>query len=287
MKDFFAWLFSENNSDLEITLFNIWHIFYLLIIFGAFIALTFIFRNKSEKARKTVCKVMAYATIILYIADFFIMPLSDSYDGISAYKLPFNICTIMAIFVPFAQFNSKFEKVKAPIIVLSIASSLMWMCYPGSALGGQPPFSYIIFQTFMYHGFLFLWGALSLTLNQSKLEIKYIWKEAVGILLILVWAWFGNTVYDKYNWFFIKESIFPFLPDEIMPLMVVLSVFGVCLVVYGIYYLVKLIANKAANKKKPVLEAVATETTDSTTQIETTKSQDDITDAHKTDTDKT
>lgn len=271
MKDFFAWLFSENHSDLEIKLFNIWHIFYLLIIFGAFIALTFIFKNKSEKARQNVCKVMAYLTIILYVADFFIMPLSDSYDGISTYKLPFNICTIMAVFVPFAQFNKKFEKIKAPIVALSIASSLMWMCYPGSALGGQPPFSYIIFQTFMYHGCLFLWGALSLTLSQSKLEIKKIWKEAVGILLILGWAWFGNTVYDKYNWFFIKESIFPFLSDEIMPLMVVLAVFTICLVVYGIYYLIRFIARKISKKKQPILAGAVGATTVEVQEIENTE----------------
>jgi hypothetical protein len=71
----------------------------------------------------------------------------------------------------------------------------------------------------------------------------------VGILMILVWASFGNAVYDRgYNWFFIETSIFPFLSDEIMPLMVVLSVFGVCLVIYGIYY-----ALAARSKKKTLV----------------------------------
>ena len=55
--------------------------------------------------------------------------------------------------------------------------------------------------------------------------------------MILVWAAFGNTVYDgEHNWFFIEKSIFPFLSDNIMPLMVVASVFGVCVVIYGAYY---------------------------------------------------
>ena len=55
--------------------------------------------------------------------------------------------------------------------------------------------------------------------------------------MILVWASFGNAVYDRgYNWFFIQESIFPFLSNEIMPLMVVLSVFASCLAIYGIYF---------------------------------------------------
>ena len=249
MKDFVARLFSENNSELQIGLFDVWHFLYLFIIFGGCIALWLIFHNKSDTAKQKVLRIFAYLTIGLYIADFFIMPLSDSYNGISTYKLPFNICTIMAVLVPFAQFNKKLKSVKAPIVTLSIASSLMWMCYPGSALGGQPPFSYIIFQTFMYHGFLFSWGFLNLAFGDVKLEIKKIWKEFCAILLILIWAAFGNTIYDgEQNWFFIEKSIFSFLPDKIMPLMVVVSVFGVCLVIYGIYYAVRKISSARARR---------------------------------------
>lgn len=250
MRDFIHKIFSENNSTLEIGLFDIWHILYLVIIFGTFILCTFLFKSKGEKSKQTVVRAFAYLTVGLYIADFLIMPLSDSYGGISVYKLPFNVCTIMAVLVPFVEFNVHFKHIKTPVCVISVASSLMWMCYPGSALSGQPPFSYIIFQTFMYHGFLFIWGALSLSLGRITLKISHIWKEFVGILCILVWAWFGNTVYDgNQNWFFIETSIFPFLKDEIMPVAVVLSVFGVCLVVYGIYYLARLICNHITNKK--------------------------------------
>ena len=245
MKEFFSWLFSQNNSSVQIGLFDIWHFTYLFIIFGGSILLGCVYRKKSGDAKEKLLRLFAYLTVGLYVADFFIMPLSDSYNGISTYKLPFNVCTIMAILAPFVQFNSRFASIKTPIVTLSIASSLMWMCYPGSALGGQPPFCYIIFQTFMYHGFLFCWGFLNLALGVVRLDIRKIWKEFIGILMILVWAAFGNTIYEgEYNWFFIETSIFPFLSDEIMPLMVVFSVFGVCLVVYGIYYTVRHFATK-------------------------------------------
>lgn len=237
MKEFFAWLFSENTSDLQIGLFDIWHFTYLAITFGGTLLLSLLLQKKSAMAKEKTLRIFAYIVIGFYVGDFFIMPLSDSYSGISAYKLPFNICTIMAVMVPFVQFNPKLKGIKTPVAVLSIASSMMWMCYPGTALGGQPPFCYLIFQTFMYHGFLFCWGVLNLAYGEVVLDIRKIWKEFVGILCILVWASFGNNVYDKgYNWFFIETSIFPFLTDEIMPIMVVLSVFGVCLVVYGVYY---------------------------------------------------
>ena len=249
MKELFAWLFSENTSSLQIGLFDIWHITYLAITFGMTILLSVFLQKKSGAVKAKVLRFFAYIVIGFYVGDFFIMPLSDSYNGISAYKLPFNICTIMAVMVPFVQFNSKFAKIKTPVVVLSIASSLMWMCYPGTALGGQPPFCYLIFQTFMYHGFLFCWGVLNLSYGEVRLNIRQIWKEFVGILCILVWAWFGNSIYDKgYNWFFIETSIFPFLKDEIMPVMVVLTVFGVCLVVYGAYYAICKIAGKSVSQ---------------------------------------
>lgn len=237
MRDFIHWLFSENNSSLEIGLFSFWHFVYLFVIFGGSVLLAVLFRNKKQQTKEKLIRLFAYLTVGLYVADFFIMPLSDSYSGISTYKLPYNICTIMAVMVPFVQFNPRLQAIKTPIVTLSVTSSLMWMCYPGSALGGQPPFCYLIFQTFMYHGFLFCWGFLNLALGGVELSIKKIWKEFCCILGILVWAAFGNAVYDgEQNWFFIETSIFPFLKDEIMPLMVVFSVFGSCLVVYVAYY---------------------------------------------------
>ena len=247
MKDFFAWLFSEKTSSLKIGLFDQWHFLYLFIIFGGTLLLALLFRNKDEFKKEKVLRLFAYLTFGLYVADFFIMPLSDSYSGISVYKLPFNICTMMAVFVPFVQFNKRLKPIKSVVVVLSVASSLMWMCYPGSALGGQPPFCYLIFQTFMYHGLLFCWAALNLAYGEVKLDIRKIWKDFIGILVILVWAAFGNTVYDgNHNWFFIEKSIFPFLKDEIMPFAVVGAVFAVCLVIYGIYYALGALTKKKA-----------------------------------------
>ncbi len=243
MKAFFAWLFSENISGMQISLFNIWHFFYLFLVFGG-TALLAVFIKKKESREKTL-RIVAYAVIGLYVADFFIMPLSDSYNGISTYKLPFNICTIMAVMVPFVQFNKKLVAIRTPVAFLSVASSLVWMCYPGTALGGQPPFCYLIFQTFMYHGFLFCWGVLNMVYGAVKPDIKKCWKELCGILMIFFWAWFGNTVYDGgYNWFFIETSIVPFLPDEALPFVVVSGMFVVCLILYGAYYGIRTLAHK-------------------------------------------
>ena len=252
MKEFITWLLSENNSSLEIGLFDIWHIMYLTVILGGSVLLALVYNKKSAEARTKVLQLFACLTIGLYVADFFLMPLSDSYNRISIDKLPFHVCTLMGVFVPFAQFNQKFAKIKHVIVSLAVSSSLMWMSYPGSALGGQPPFSYIIFQTFMYHGFLFCWGFLNLALGVVTLNFRKIWKEFIAVLLILGWAAIGNAVYPDQNWFFIKYSIFPFLPDKIMPPVVVFCVFGTCFVVYCAYYGIRAILNKKVKIKEAV-----------------------------------
>ena len=199
MSKFVSWVLSENNSTLEIGLFDVWHFMYLGVILIGAVVLSFIFKNRSEQSKARLIHIFAFLTIGLYVADFFIMPLSDSYSGISVYKLPFNIRTIMAVLVPFVEFNPKFAKFKKVVVTLSVTASLMWMCYPGSALGGQPPFSYIIFQTFMYHGFLYAWGFLNLSLGKVVLNFRKIWQELIGILMILVWADLGNTLYGREN----------------------------------------------------------------------------------------
>ena len=107
-----------------------------------------------------------------------------------------------------------------------------WLCCYGTVI---PIIVYNLGYLVMDHGFPDWLNICCILLS-----------EFVGILMIFVWASFGNAIYDPgYNWFFIKTSIFPFLSDEIMPVMVVASVFGVCLVIYGADY-----ALRAALRKK-------------------------------------
>lgn len=255
MREMVARFFSENNSELEIQLFNEWHFLYLFVVFGGSLLLACLWRNKSAESQDKLVRAMALLTIGLYIADFFCMPLSDSYSGISQDKLPFHICTLMGVLAPFVQFNKKFAPIKDIVVSLSVTSSVMWMCYPGSALGGQPPFCYQTVQTFMFHGFLYAWGFLNLTTGAVVLDLRKIWRDFVGVLCVLVWAAFGNAIYpNDQNWFFINSSIFEFLPDDVMPPVVVFCVCGSCFVVHCVYYVVRyIIAHN--NKKKEMVTA--------------------------------
>ena len=251
MREFFLKIINNDNfPNLEITLFSGWHFMYIILIVGLPILFSFLFRKKSEEFKQKFLSVLAISLISVYILDIFCMPLSEGRIDID--KLPFHICTIMGIFVPFAQFNKKFEKIKPTIVCLTLVASLMYVTYPGSALGDISAFAYKVVQTFVYHGLMFAWGLMSMTLGDVKLDIKKIWKEAVAIVLIIIWAEFGNIVYSsdtkKYDWFFVTGRTFG-IDKYVMPFVVLASVFGMCAIIYGIYYLVVYLLNKKDNGK--------------------------------------
>lgn len=257
MRDFLIKLFRETEVVLEIKLFSIWHFMYIFLIVGLTIGLAFLLKNKSENAKDFTLKLLAYLIPAIYIADFFIMPLSREAGEIDLDKLPFHICTLMGCFVPFAQFNKKFNPIKHVIVVLSLVASLMYITYPGSALGGISTFSYKVVQTFVFHGLLFSWGFLNLAWGRVKLTWKTIWMELVALCIIALWAAFGNATFSSeqhsFDWFFITGSTFPFVPTPLMPFTVIAAIFGMCAIIYGIYFGTIKVMEKIALKRGVVV----------------------------------
>lgn len=256
MREFLINLFDDNAFGLEIGLFSIWHFVYIILIVGLTFLGAYLLKNKAKKTKTTVLNVLSLIVIILYVADFFFQPLYTSDNEMMIEKLPFHICTFMGIMAVFAQFNKKFQKIKEPIVVLSIVATLMYITYPGSALGGVSPLSYRVIETFLFHGTLFAWGVLNLTTGTVALNFKNIWQEFAGLIIIALWANLGNNIYSSvehhYDWFFMTGSTFPFIPSAIMPFVVVLSVFTMVVIIYSIYYLAKTFVTKQVVKDKTI-----------------------------------
>ncbi len=258
MREFLLKVFSTTDGNAEIALFNFWHIFYWLLIIGGSIGAAFLLKGKTQKTKEKTLRVLAWVLPSLYIADFLIMPLARTDFTIDVDKLPFHICTLLAFFVPFAQFNKKFEKIKDAIACLAIVSSLMYLTYPGSAVGELTPWCYRVLQTFLYHGVLFAWGFLSVATGEITLDFKTIWKPLVGIAMIIVWALYGSTVYSHadhhFDWFFVTGSTFPFIPEPLMPFAVFFAVGGMCAIIHAIDLGVKKYLEKQANKTAETIE---------------------------------
>lgn len=251
MREILLNLFGTSEGSIEITLFSIWHILYFILIVGGTIGGCLLLRNKNEETKDKIRKILAYLVIGVYLGDFFVQPFMSSDYSMNVDKLPFHICTLMGCLIPFVQFNKKFDKIKDVVCCLSIVASLMYITYPGSALGGVTPWCYQVIQTFVFHGLVFAWGVIGLSTGFAKLEFKNIWKELVAIIIIIVWASFGNNAYSNqnhhYDWFFITGSTFPFVPTWLMPFAVLVAVYAMCAIIFSIDLGVKKFIQKKEN----------------------------------------
>ena len=239
MRDFIVRVLSTTEGSASITLFSAWHFLYILVIVGATFVTAVLLKDKSERVKQKVLNGLAIALPALYIADFFFMPLANADFTIDVDKLPFHICTVMAFFVPLVQFNKRLTGIRSPVVCLSIVASLMYLTYPGTAIGDVLPWAYRVLQTFAYHGVMFAWGVLNLTTGRESLRYCRLWKELVFVLCMVVWASIGNAVYSHdnhiYDWFFVNGVTFPFVPEPLMPPAVVTAIFGMCFLICTIY----------------------------------------------------
>lgn len=234
---------------MEITLFSVWHFMYIILIIGGSILGAVMINKKDENAKQKLLSVLAISVTVVYILDFFLMPLVREDHLIDIDKLPFHFCTVLAIFVPFVQFNKRFEKIKDVVACFAIVSCLMYITYPGSALGGVDVFSYRVVQTFLYHGVLFAWGFISVATGAVTLSFNKIWKELVGLVILVAWGLIGSYTYSAitphhYDWFFVTGSTYPFIPSVLMPFVVIFAVFGMCAIIHLIDLGVKKIIQK-------------------------------------------
>lgn len=260
MRDLFFKLLSDShfNTGIMVTAFSIPHIVYLLLITGAIVATAIIINKKGENAKNKVLRFLAYALILSYILDFFVhdfvWPLGSDQHGMNIDKLPFHLCTAMGVVVVFAQFNKKFEKFLEPIVILAIVGPLMYLSYP-AAIGEAEPWCYKTVQTMFFHGTELAWGILCITSGKVQPKFKNVWKSAIGLVIITLWAKLGNLLLD-HNWFFLQEDALYIglvqngvIPQWSLMIFTPAAIFLIVLLIYGIYYAVKGIMNKAKAKK--------------------------------------
>lgn len=257
MRNFLIKLFGTSEGSVDMSLFSVWHFLYLAAIAGAIVGAAFALRKKSPEYKNKTLKILSIVTLCIYIADFFLQPFVNGTPfELSIDKLPFHICTLMGIVAVFAQYSNK-AWFKETSSALAMAGTVMYLTYPGTALGDVTPWCYKVVQTMTYHGLLLTWGVLTLTTGEVKLNWKNIWMPLVGLCIIAVWATVGNVCYNSsyiggdgnhhWDWFFLTGSTFPFIPVWIMPFVVITSIFAVISGIYLIYWLA------TRNRKKPDL----------------------------------
>ena len=266
MRTLFFRLFSDEPTGLGVSIesFNVWHILYVILIIGGTILAAFWLNKKDETLQTKVFRFLAYALVITYVADFFFHDFvyADIVDGeyvgneLNMDKLPFHICTVLCPIVAFAQFNKKFQKFLEPIAALAIVAPMMYITYPSTGVGGEP-WCYRTVQTMFFHGVEFAWGFLTVATGKTTFKWKNIWKPAVLLAIIAVWAKLGCTLLE-YNWFFLRYDPFGIgLPEWSLIFLVPVAIFSMVALIYAIYYGVVHILEKRIALQPALLAEVA------------------------------
>ena len=236
--------------------FSLCHIIYLVTIIGVIIALLFAFKKKSQNFKLKVVEITLDAALVLYILDFFLMPLSQA--EISIIKLPFHLCTLMSIMCFLSRHTKLFSKCKSTFPILGLIGALMYLCYPAGVRNGAGEYfdgyTYRIIQTVLYHGLMVAQGVFAIAFGDIELKWKDFKIDVVTVLCMVVWAMLGNLIYtgtititctcvegcteiikiyeNEPNWFFVQHDALYIIPDDIdgviAPFMMIIAITGMC-----------------------------------------------------------
>jgi len=243
-------LLSDQKTETIFTCFGIWHLLYMVIIFGIITLLVFLFKNKNDIVKQKLIKYTINTAFGLYILDFFLMPFA--YGEIDLEKLPFHICTTMCVLCYLSRHTKFFSKYTLQFALLGMISNFVYVVYPGGIGQYQiHPLSYRAIQTLLFHGIMTAYGVFVLSFEIKKLDFKKSYIDLIVIVLMTLWAIIGNTLYNgnvgeykhTFNWFFVLQDPFYLLPKDIapfiMPFIDVAAFFIVDMLVYLIVNLLK------------------------------------------------
>ena len=234
--------------------FGMWHILYMLVIFGMIIGILCVIREKGIEARRRVIQSTINIAFGLYVADFFLMPFA--YGSIDLEKLPFHMCTLMCVLSFFSTHGILFGSLRREFALLGLVSNLIYVIYPAGVGWYQiHPLSYRVVQTLLFHGAMSAYGVFTLALDDRELQWKDVRKDLVVIVGVTLWAMLGNWLYNgsdgvvaTFNWFFVIRDPFYVLPADIapyiMPVVMIVVIFVADALIYGLYFAIRKLKNR-------------------------------------------
>ncbi len=242
------------------TLFGGWHWFYIILTAAVIITFLLIQRRSSDKVKEKTSRFFIGLAFALYIADFFLMPLS--YGEIVIEKLPFHACTATCV-ICFLSYRVKFlEKYRLSFVFLGLISNTVYLIYPAGVMWhAVHPLSYRVIQTLSFHGVMSIYGFLTLAKEYRNIEIKKCYRDFSAVCAMTAWALIGNYAYNGdsegyshfFNWFFVVRDPFSVFPENIAPfIMPFLNIFMFCSVEMLIHLVIRAIKTYRLRDEKTI-----------------------------------
>ena len=224
MYEFLHNLLSDKKGGEIFSLFSAWHFFYIALTLLSVVTILFVLRRKEKQTKLKVSSRLIGIAFALYIADFFLMPLS--YGEIDIEKLPFHACTAMCVMC-FLSYRIKFlEKYRSSFVILGFISNCIYLIYPAGVMWhAVHPLSYRVIQTLIFHSVMSVYGSITLAYEYDKIDIKQCYRDLLVLVCMTTWALLGNYTYNGtsagyshfFNWFFVVRDPFYAIPEAIAP----------------------------------------------------------------------
>ena len=201
--------------------------------------------RRDRKFNSRVLDSLAIIIMLVYLIDL-IMPIIIG--KIYVERIPFTIATVLTPLIIVSRFVRPFDEYKSTVAMLAICSIFVYFLYPNPFLE-EEAFRIRNLQVFNYLGLCFSYGIIAIASGEVSFNIKKCYRTAIALLAIESWALILKYLFisvpgDLDN----VRLLLPYLSSTsniIFPSIMLLIVsFLICLVIFGIYYLAKLIANR-------------------------------------------
>ena len=224
MYNFLQNLLSDKKGGEIFTLFSGWHYFYIALTLVAIFCIFVKLARQEIRRQERYSRGLINIAFGIYIADFFLMPLA--YGEIDIEKLPFHACTAMCVLCFLSYRISFLEKYRTSFVLLGFISNIVYLIYPAGVMWhAVHPLSYRVIQTLLFHSIMTVYGAITLTYERERIELKKCYRDLVLLAIMTAWALLGNYAYNGesegyshfFNWFFVVRDPFYILPESVAP----------------------------------------------------------------------
>lgn len=188
---------NQNNPKLDknVYLYGTRHIIVLALVVVLSIALSLIFRKKSEKAKNILFYILGGLFLFFEIASRVVnLIIANSYtlESVAKIILPMHICSVMVWVFIFAIFTKKQFLINYSVIG-GILATTAFLAYPAVGLNRVYMSFTCIYSTFS-HMLGFICCILLMTLGKANFHFKDIWKTFLCFTVMFTWGALLNFI---------------------------------------------------------------------------------------------
>lgn len=188
---------NQNNPKLDksVYLYGTRHIIVLALVVVLSIALSLIFRKKSERTKNILFNIFGWLFLFFEVASRVVnLIIADSYtvESVAKIILPMHICSVMVWVFIFAIFTKKQFLINYSVIG-GILATTAFLAYPAVGLNRVYMSFTCIYSTFS-HMLGFICCILLMTLGKANFRFKDIWKTFLCFAVMFVWGAILNFI---------------------------------------------------------------------------------------------